>query len=51
MKTLKKLNITVFFFLPVLGLFSQCIDNIRCNGLMTSVFEENSKVTVPHMLK
>ncbi|XP_049324447.1 LOW QUALITY PROTEIN: ras-specific guanine nucleotide-releasing factor 2 [Astyanax mexicanus] len=30
---------------------SQCIDNIRCNGLMTSVFEENSKVTVPHMLK
>ncbi|XP_046717018.1 ras-specific guanine nucleotide-releasing factor 2 isoform X3 [Silurus meridionalis] len=30
---------------------SQCIDNILCNGLMTSVFEENSKVTVPHMLK
>ncbi|XP_028314047.1 ras-specific guanine nucleotide-releasing factor 2 isoform X1 [Gouania willdenowi] len=30
---------------------SQCIDNIRCNGLMTSVFEENSKVTVPHMIK
>ncbi|XP_023199790.1 ras-specific guanine nucleotide-releasing factor 2 isoform X2 [Xiphophorus maculatus] len=29
---------------------SQCIDNIRCNGLMTSVFEENSKVTVPHMI-
>uniref|UniRef100_A0A8C7V5D1 Ras protein-specific guanine nucleotide-releasing factor 2a n=1 Tax=Oncorhynchus mykiss TaxID=8022 RepID=A0A8C7V5D1_ONCMY len=28
-----------------------CIDNIRCNGLMTSVFEENSKVTVPHMIK
>uniref|UniRef100_A0A4W6DJR4 Ras protein specific guanine nucleotide releasing factor 2 n=1 Tax=Lates calcarifer TaxID=8187 RepID=A0A4W6DJR4_LATCA len=25
---------------------SQCIDNIRCNGLMTSVFEENSKTTV-----
>uniref|UniRef100_A0A669DZ55 Ras protein specific guanine nucleotide releasing factor 2 n=1 Tax=Oreochromis niloticus TaxID=8128 RepID=A0A669DZ55_ORENI len=24
---------------------SQCIDNIRCNGLMTSVFEENSKVS------
>uniref|UniRef100_A0AAY5EWN0 Ras protein-specific guanine nucleotide-releasing factor 2a n=1 Tax=Electrophorus electricus TaxID=8005 RepID=A0AAY5EWN0_ELEEL len=22
---------------------SQCIDNIRCNGLITSVFEENSK--------
>lgn len=32
------------------GLF-QCIDNIRCNGLMTSVFEENSKVSVPHMIK
>ncbi|NXS92327.1 RGRF2 factor, partial [Jacana jacana] len=31
--------------------FSQCIDNIRCNGLMTIVFEENSKVTVPHMIK
>uniref|UniRef100_A0AAX7TDF2 Ras protein-specific guanine nucleotide-releasing factor 2a n=1 Tax=Astatotilapia calliptera TaxID=8154 RepID=A0AAX7TDF2_ASTCA len=30
---------------------SQCIDNIRCNGLMTSVFEENSKVTVPYMIK
>uniref|UniRef100_A0A8C1CRI8 Ras protein-specific guanine nucleotide-releasing factor 2a n=1 Tax=Cyprinus carpio carpio TaxID=630221 RepID=A0A8C1CRI8_CYPCA len=30
---------------------SQCIDNIRCNGLMTSVFEDNSKVTVPHMIK
>ncbi|XP_016898396.2 ras-specific guanine nucleotide-releasing factor 2, partial [Cynoglossus semilaevis] len=30
---------------------SQCIDNIRCNSLMTSVFEENSKVTVPHMIK
>ncbi|XP_039615201.1 ras-specific guanine nucleotide-releasing factor 2 isoform X3 [Polypterus senegalus] len=30
---------------------SQCIDNIRCNGLMTSVFEENSKVTVPFMIK
>ncbi|KAM8886770.1 ras-specific guanine nucleotide-releasing factor 2 isoform 2-T2 [Spinachia spinachia] len=29
---------------------SQCIDNIRCNGLMTSVFEENSKVTVPNMI-
>lgn len=29
----------------------QCIDNIRCNGLMTSVFEENSKVTVPYMIK
>ncbi|RXN21192.1 ras-specific guanine nucleotide-releasing factor 2 [Labeo rohita] len=29
----------------------KCIDNIRCNGLMTSVFEENSKVTVPHMIK
>uniref|UniRef100_A0AAY4EA42 Uncharacterized protein n=1 Tax=Denticeps clupeoides TaxID=299321 RepID=A0AAY4EA42_9TELE len=30
---------------------SQCIDNIRCNGLMTSVYEENSKVSVPHMIK
>ncbi|XP_072923404.1 ras-specific guanine nucleotide-releasing factor 2 isoform X2 [Hemitrygon akajei] len=30
---------------------SQCIDNIRCNGLMTNVFEEYSKVTVPHMIK
>uniref|UniRef100_A0A3B3RZA0 Ras protein specific guanine nucleotide releasing factor 2 n=1 Tax=Paramormyrops kingsleyae TaxID=1676925 RepID=A0A3B3RZA0_9TELE len=30
---------------------SQCIDNIRCNGLMTSVFEENSKVPVPHMIR
>ncbi|XP_061553749.1 ras-specific guanine nucleotide-releasing factor 2 isoform X4 [Phycodurus eques] len=30
---------------------SQCVDNIRCNGLMTSVFEENSKVSVPHMIK
>uniref|UniRef100_A0A8C0XHH8 Ras-specific guanine nucleotide-releasing factor 2 n=1 Tax=Castor canadensis TaxID=51338 RepID=A0A8C0XHH8_CASCN len=32
-------------------LISQCVDNIRCNGLMTIVFEENSKVTVPHMIK
>ncbi|XP_078531441.1 ras-specific guanine nucleotide-releasing factor 2 isoform X1 [Lissotriton helveticus] len=30
---------------------SQCIENIRCNGLMTNVFEENSKVTVPHMIR
>uniref|UniRef100_A0A8C5KN85 RAS protein-specific guanine nucleotide-releasing factor 2 n=1 Tax=Jaculus jaculus TaxID=51337 RepID=A0A8C5KN85_JACJA len=30
---------------------SQCVDNIRCNGLMTIVFQENSKVTVPHMIK
>ncbi|XP_075832452.1 ras-specific guanine nucleotide-releasing factor 2 isoform X3 [Microtus pennsylvanicus] len=30
---------------------SQCVDNIRCNGLMTIVFEENSKVSVPHMIK
>ncbi|ELW70006.1 Ras-specific guanine nucleotide-releasing factor 2 [Tupaia chinensis] len=29
----------------------RCVDNIRCNGLMTIVFEENSKVTVPHMIK
>ncbi|XP_075832451.1 ras-specific guanine nucleotide-releasing factor 2 isoform X2 [Microtus pennsylvanicus] len=29
---------------------SQCVDNIRCNGLMTIVFEENSKVSVPHMI-
>uniref|UniRef100_A0A8C9NIZ5 Ras protein specific guanine nucleotide releasing factor 1 n=1 Tax=Serinus canaria TaxID=9135 RepID=A0A8C9NIZ5_SERCA len=26
---------------------SQCVDNIRCNGLMMNAFEENSKVTVP----
>lgn len=32
-------------------LISQCVDNIRCNGLMTIVYEENSKVTVPHMIK
>ncbi|KAM3847819.1 ras-specific guanine nucleotide-releasing factor 2 [Vipera latastei] len=30
---------------------SQCVDNIRCNGLMTIVFEENSKVSVPHVIK
>uniref|UniRef100_A0A8D3CNZ3 Ras protein specific guanine nucleotide releasing factor 1 n=1 Tax=Scophthalmus maximus TaxID=52904 RepID=A0A8D3CNZ3_SCOMX len=30
---------------------SQCIDNIRCNGLMMNAFEENSKVTVPQMIK
>ncbi|XP_072372290.1 ras-specific guanine nucleotide-releasing factor 2 isoform X3 [Scyliorhinus torazame] len=30
---------------------SQCIDNIRCNGLMTNVFEEYSKVTVPNMIR
>ncbi|XP_066492101.1 ras-specific guanine nucleotide-releasing factor 1 [Tiliqua scincoides] len=30
---------------------SQCVDNIRCNGLMMNVFEENSKVTVPQMIK
>ncbi|XP_075693876.1 ras-specific guanine nucleotide-releasing factor 2 isoform X3 [Rhinoderma darwinii] len=30
---------------------SQCIENIRCNGLMSNVFEENSKVTVPHMIR
>ncbi|XP_023667016.1 ras-specific guanine nucleotide-releasing factor 1 isoform X1 [Paramormyrops kingsleyae] len=29
---------------------SQCIDNIRCNGLMMNAFEENSKVTVPQMI-
>lgn len=29
----------------------QCIDNIRCNGLMMNAFEENSKVTVPQMIK
>lgn len=37
--------VIVYFFI------SQCVDNIRCNGLMTIVFEENSKVTVPHMIK
>ncbi|XP_075448463.1 ras-specific guanine nucleotide-releasing factor 2 isoform X2 [Ascaphus truei] len=30
---------------------SQCIENIRCNGMMTTVFDENSKVTVPHMIR
>ncbi|KAM7039209.1 PREDICTED: ras-specific guanine nucleotide-releasing factor 1 [Sturnus vulgaris] len=30
---------------------SQCVDNIRCNGLMMNAFEENSKVTVPQMIK
>ncbi|OWK09072.1 RASGRF1 [Cervus elaphus hippelaphus] len=29
---------------------SQCVDNIRCNGLMMNAFEENSKVTVPQMI-
>ncbi|KAG7271512.1 hypothetical protein CRUP_005133 [Coryphaenoides rupestris] len=29
----------------------RCIDNIRCNGLMMNAFEENSKVTVPQMIK
>lgn len=32
-------------------LCSQCVDNIRCNGLMMNAFEENSKVTVPQMIK
>lgn len=31
--------------------FPQCIDNIRCNGLMMNAFEDNSKVTVPQMIK
>ncbi|KAG8574852.1 hypothetical protein GDO81_009368 [Engystomops pustulosus] len=30
---------------------SQCVDNIRCNGLMMNAFEENSKVSVPQMIK
>ncbi|XP_045416994.1 ras-specific guanine nucleotide-releasing factor 1 isoform X1 [Lemur catta] len=30
---------------------SQCVDNIRCNGLMMNAFEENSKVTVPQIIK
>ncbi|KAF4072107.1 hypothetical protein AMELA_G00270520 [Ameiurus melas] len=30
---------------------SQCIDNIRCNGLMMNAFEDNSKVSVPQMIK
>ncbi|XP_045416995.1 ras-specific guanine nucleotide-releasing factor 1 isoform X2 [Lemur catta] len=29
---------------------SQCVDNIRCNGLMMNAFEENSKVTVPQII-
>lgn len=32
-------------------LWPQCVDNIRCNGLMMNAFEENSKVTVPQMIK
>lgn len=34
-----------------LALCFQCVDNIRCNGLMMNAFEENSKVTVPQMIK
>ncbi|KAM7396700.1 hypothetical protein PAMP_019723 [Pampus punctatissimus] len=30
---------------------TKCIDNIRCNGLMMNAFEDNSKVTVPQMIK
>ncbi|KAK3548296.1 hypothetical protein QTP70_009087 [Hemibagrus guttatus] len=30
---------------------ASCIDNIRCNGLMMNAFEDNSKVTVPQMIK
>uniref|UniRef100_A0A8B9Y9M4 Ras protein specific guanine nucleotide releasing factor 1 n=1 Tax=Bos mutus grunniens TaxID=30521 RepID=A0A8B9Y9M4_BOSMU len=29
---------------------SQCVDNIRCNGLMMNAFEENSKVTVRRLV-
>ncbi|KFW65317.1 Ras-specific guanine nucleotide-releasing factor 1, partial [Pygoscelis adeliae] len=29
----------------------QCVDNIRCNGLMMNAFEENCKITVPQMIK
>lgn len=35
----------------ILPFFPQCIDNIRCNGLMMNAFEDNSKVTVPQMIK
>ncbi|CAM9812100.1 unnamed protein product [Lampetra planeri] len=30
---------------------SQCIDNLRCNGLMMNVFEDNSKISVPQMVR
>ncbi len=42
------------FLPPYLSIFHsllQCIDNIRCNGLMMNAFEENSKVSVPQMIK
>ncbi|XP_028614784.1 ras-specific guanine nucleotide-releasing factor 1 isoform X3 [Grammomys surdaster] len=29
----------------------QCVDNIRCNELITNAFEEVSKVSVPQMIK
>ncbi|NXF01042.1 RGRF1 factor, partial [Smithornis capensis] len=39
-------------FAEVTGTISTaCVDNIRCNGLMMNAFEENSKVTVPQMIK
>lgn len=42
----------VFFSYPTTTTTTwQCIDNIRCNGLMMNAFEENSKVTVPQMIK
>lgn len=40
----RNVNINLLFVI-------QCIDNIRCNGLMMNAFEENSKVTVPQMIK
>ena len=38
-------------FPPSAASVLQCIDNIRCNGLMMNAFEDNSKVTVPQMIK
>lgn len=38
-------------FFPSTASVLQCIDNIRCNGLMMNAFEDNSKVTVPQMIK
>lgn len=47
---------TRYYFPPILSVYlaicvPQCIDNIRCNGLMMNAFEDNSKVTVPQMIK
>lgn len=44
-------NIPSVFFVYAAQSGLQCIDNIRCNGLMMNAFEDNSKVTVPQMIK